>query len=67
MKTYPAICHVCDKEHTIHAEFLSAPASRNGKALLSCGSHTAAEVRAAFEAASSKLQVHPRGPSTSAE
>ena len=54
MKTYPAICHVCDKEHTIRAEFLSAPASRNGKALLSCGSHTAAEVRAAHLAAKKK-------------
>jgi uncharacterized radical SAM superfamily Fe-S cluster-containing enzyme len=51
-KTYQCLCPVCNTEHTVHAEFISASTvERDGKSYLrlSCGKHTAQELKVAFE------------------
>ena len=52
-KTYTCLCHVCGELHEIVTEFLSSDGGlKDGKEypVVSCGKHTAAEVKAAYEA-----------------
>jgi hypothetical protein len=52
-KEYPAICHVCGKEHTVVSEFVSFSMSRQMpdgtmRGIVSCGDHDKYEIREAY-------------------
>lgn len=56
-KSYTCICQVCQKVHTVDAEFLSVsrygndPLTGNAYPMVSCGSHTSAELKAEWQGA----------------
>lgn len=64
VNAYPARCHVCGVEHTVHTDFLSSDMYADGRARISCGRHSGAELRAVWSGEApdaGALSVRPRG------